>query len=132
MALFTEEQQEQANIARRALIDHGNATYRTIFSDDDHWIELAKAYGQKLPKWYLPPEPRRMRSWLRKLGLKEKAYKEACGEGWELEDFALLNPDWPLRAFAGILLEYYDELQTANSINRQHTHRWETPTKNKI
>ena len=123
MQQFTEQQRENAQKVAKEKRVLGQELYRNDFMDDEHWKELALRFGVLLPKWYVAPEVSKMRSWIRKLGLKERDYCEACGEDWQLSDFAKLNPDWPLRAFVGILLEYVEELNNAKEINIQHTHR---------
>ena len=123
MTLFTPEQTKEALEKAKLKREAGIALYRNDFADDEYWMQLAKQYKLLLPKWFVAPEVAKMRSWLRKVGIKERDYREACSEGWVLEDFALLNPNWPLRAFVGILLEYRHELDNAKAINNQHTHR---------
>ena len=121
MLIFTKEQMQQGQEKAKMLREKGQAIYRTDFTDDEYWVLLAKQYGVLLPKWYVAPDVSKMRSWLRRLKVSEKVYKEACGEGWVLEDFARLNPDFPLRAFVGNLLEYVDEISKAKEVTKFHT-----------
>jgi hypothetical protein len=59
-----------------------------------------------------------MRRWLKKLGISVKDYLDWQGEGpldpetnknrrATLKDFAERNPDWPLRAWVGLLMETF-------------------------
>ena len=45
-----------------------------------------------------------MTKWLRKLGVPLTEYLDCSGEK-TLGDFVVHNPDWPLRAWVGLLLE---------------------------
>ena len=77
---------------------------RNDFLDADHWAELAKALGLRLPLWRQPPTRGQMSKWLRKLGVSLTQYQEWSGDQ-TLEEFAKRNPSWPLRAWVGMLLE---------------------------
>ncbi len=123
MTIFTKEQMIEAQRKSAEKREAGKALYRTDFLDDEYWKELAREFNVTLPQWHIAPEKPKMRSWVRRLGINERNYKDACGDGWQYDDFAILNPDWPLRAFVGILLEYAHELKLANEINKKHTNR---------
>lgn len=101
--------------------EEGKSKYRTDFSDNAYWQELAKDKNVVLPAWHVEPTPEKMRRWVRRLGLNISDYAKSCGENWTYSDYAKLNPDWSLRPFVGILLEYKLELDAANSINKKHT-----------
>ena len=49
-----------------------------------------------------------MRTWLRRLGITVVSYIEWYGGG-RLGDFAKRNPDWPLRAWVGLMLEWAND-----------------------
>ena len=106
--------QQQAKEALAAKIEDGKK-FKRDFEDSDCWDDLSKQYNIRLPAWWIAPEVGMMKRYLRKLKIRERDFKEACGDGWEFEDFAKLNPTFPLRAFVGNLLEYYDDLQGAKS-----------------
>ena len=85
------------------------------FLDDETWKELASERGLRLPNWTFPPESKAMRRWLRKVKLPEKVYLEIMGYS-KLEQFQELNPDWPLRAWVGVLLEFTEERDQAKNV----------------
>jgi hypothetical protein len=49
-----------------------------------------------------------MEVWLRRLGIRRHTYLRVTGER-TLSDFGRANPDWPLRAWVGLLLEVLEE-----------------------
>ena len=110
---FTLEQRKAAQDELKRKIEEGKAKYRRDFADSEVWDDLAKEYGIRLPDWWQAPEPKQMARYLRKLMITKKQYLEACGEGSQLEDFARLNPEFPLRAFVGNILEYHDGMEEA-------------------
>ena len=112
MRAFTEQDIYNAKMNRKIKIEQGK-NFRKDFDDSESWDDLAKQYNIRLPAWWVAPEPLLMKRYLKKLKISQKQYCEACGDGWTLDDFAKLNPTFPLRAFVGNLLEYYDELQAA-------------------
>ena len=101
-----------------AKIEAGKS-FKRDFADSESWEELAKEYNIRLPQWWLAPEPKFMRRYLKKLNISQKQYCAACGDNWTLEDFAKLNPTFPLRAFVGNLLEYHDFIKHANNVLNQ-------------
>lgn len=107
---------QKAQAAKQAKIEAGKAQFKIDFSDSVVWDDLAKEYGVRLPAWWQSPEVRLMRRYLRRIGIKEREYCLACGEGYKLEQFATNNPTFPLRAFVGNLLEYHDEINNAKSV----------------
>lgn len=92
---------------------------RRDFEDAGHWADLAKKYYIRLPIWSTSPTPEKMRFWLRKFRVTEKDYLESTGYK-RLENFMELNPDWPLRAWLGLLLEYVNERDNARGILRAY------------
>ena len=82
---------------------------RSTFSDSDHWLELAQWHltSYDLPKWSEECSQDRMELWLARFDLDEKDYLKLTNT--TLAEFRKLNPDWPLRAFVGLLLELYDD-----------------------
>jgi hypothetical protein len=98
--------------ARRA------SSLRSDFEDEMIWRKLAKARGIRLPLWGKPVTPSAMRHRLKRLGISVADYLDWQGQGpidprtglnrkATLKDFAMLNPDWPLRAWVGLLLESF-------------------------
>ena len=80
------------------------STLRKDFLDAPHWDDLARIYGVRLPPWGMPITVSAMRRWLRKVGLTSEWYREWSGEP-KMDAFANRNPTWPLRAWAGLMLE---------------------------
>ena len=85
---------------------------RTTFTDSEHWLELAQRHlkSYDLPKWPEECSTDKMELWLARFDLDEKDYLKLTNT--TLEEFRKLNPDWPMRAFVGLLLELYDERET--------------------
>jgi hypothetical protein len=110
---------EEANAARAARQAARRASsLRRDFTEEREWRKLAKVRNVRLPPWGQPPTPALMRRWLKRVGISTKDYLDCQGEGPldprtnrnrrpTLRDFAARNPDWPLRAWAGLLLEAF-------------------------
>ena len=82
---------------------------KTDFYDSEHWLELADKHlaSYTLPAWNQPCSTEEMKRWLNRLDMTEKDYKKLTNT--TLDEFRMLNPTWPLRAFVGLILEHYDE-----------------------
>jgi hypothetical protein len=91
---------EKQRLARQEL--------RRDFADDGAWMELARPRGLRLPIWTSRITTGGMRNWLRRLGISVARYTDWYGGG-NLGDFAKRNPDWPLRAWVGLMLEMADD-----------------------
>ncbi len=76
---------------------------RSDFLDAERWAELARARNVRLPLWRMRCTRGQMTKWLRKLGVPLSQYLEWSGER-NLGDFVTHDPDWPLRAWVGLLL----------------------------
>lgn len=85
---------------------------RKNFEDNEYWKELARLKGIRLPNWMYPPTPKSIRRYLRRLDISISEYKDVMGFK-SLNDFRDRNPDWPLRALVGVLLEYQFERDQA-------------------
>ena len=81
---------------------------RDDFLDADHWAEMAKARKLRLPLWRMKCTRGQMGKWLKRLNVSTEQYLEWSGER-TLSDFSRHNPDWPLRAWIGVLLEWIDD-----------------------
>ena len=88
---------------------------RSTFSDSEHWLELAQRHltSYDLPRWHEECSTDKMELWLARFDLDEKDYLKLTNT--TLAEFRKLNPDWPLRAFVGLLLELCDERETGNA-----------------
>jgi hypothetical protein len=100
MHTFTPELRAKAQAARAAKIAEG-AKYRRDFMDSDLWDQLAKTRGIRLPPWWAAPTRGKLNSWWKRLG--KVPFKDAFGAN--PIRLIELNPDFPLRAFVGYMLE---------------------------
>lgn len=83
-------------------------TESDFHSDDrNHWIELARTYKVRLPYWSRPCTTGGMRRFLRKINVSVEDYI-ARTNSVRLRDFIDMNPDWPLRAWVGLELEWLE------------------------
>lgn len=94
---------EAANDALKELRDDGKHL-KHVWSDAEHWRELARHLGYRLPHWYLPMTPRAMQQVLGSLGLDRQFFREAFGLK-TYQQLIGLNPNTPLWVFAGWCLE---------------------------
>lgn len=80
---------------------------RQNFLDKPCWAALASKYKVRMPPAQEPCSLKRMRAYVRRVGLAHIAQHE-------LESFIELNKDWPLYTFVGLLLEEreYNETRT--------------------
>jgi len=81
------------------------ATLRRDFADVPEWDRLASTYGvTRQPAWGEAVTTGKITTWCKRLGITLDAYKAWWG-GTSLRDFQQQNPDWPLRAWLGLVLE---------------------------
>ncbi|MEW6048814.1 MAG: hypothetical protein AB1609_20450 [Bacillota bacterium] len=106
---------DRGRAALAAKIAAGRATLRQDYADMAEWERLAREAGLRLPMSWQPVTPAGMKRWLRRLGIPLRAYLAWNGAGLDgnetsarLADFARRNPDWSLRAWAGLVLEHRD------------------------
>ncbi len=95
------------------------AKIRTAYSDDPTWVALAKRFYIRLPSKARPPTPEKMRYWLRRFRVGEADYLAMTGYK-RIENFLELNPDWSLRAWLGLLLEYVADRDDAKGVLRAY------------
>ena len=98
--MLTPETRAKALVARKAKFAAG-AHYRRDWADSDTWDRLAKAKGIRLPLWSKPPTPRLLKRWHDTLD--KDPFEEVYG--CSPSRLITLNPDTPLRAFVGMMLE---------------------------
>ena len=87
---------------------------RSDFLDADHWAELAKERKLRLPLWRQACSRGQCGKWLKKLGVSLESYQNLSGFT-TLAEFPKANPDWPLRAWVGLLLEAQETPRTDTS-----------------
>ncbi len=78
------------------------------YKDQLRWAEMAKDRGIRLPQWKMKCTTGGMRRWLKKINRDPTWYLDKTNEK-TLKVFAINNPDWPLRAWAGICLEWVEQ-----------------------
>lgn len=101
------EQRERARQALQAKRAEGAARYQQDFLDAPEWEQLARERGVRLPQWHQAPTAGALRRWLARVGVSATAYRDYSAET-NLSQFAANNPDWPLRAWVGLILEALD------------------------
>lgn len=78
------------------------------FLDINHWRMLASRYGVNLPKSNLSTaKEKHARRFLSRVGIHPEEYNSKVGE--KVAEFFRLNPNWPVYAWAGLVLEWIDE-----------------------
>lgn len=82
------------------------------FTDAKHWAALAEKHINRfhLPDWDEACAPYSMERWCDRLNIGPQEFMVYTNT--DCEDWMALNPDWPLRAFIGILLEFVDTRST--------------------
>lgn len=110
IAMTDEMQQKRRETKRR------NAErLRHDFADMYEWEGLAHQYGVRQPHLIQPVTTGAITRWCRKLGVSLASYREWWG-GSSLRDFQQQNPDWPLRAWVGLVLEAIEQGQLPSSL----------------
>lgn len=115
LVALTEEQKQFAQEARREKILAGESL-RHGFADEQHWRDLAKKMGTRLPQSYQPATSTKyIRKIAKKVGIDIKEWIDSTG-CTNLTEINNLNPNIPAYAMTGWFLEYCDEkLNTGNS-----------------
>jgi hypothetical protein len=81
---------------------------KSDFKDSDTWDLLADNQTHyRLPEWDVPCTVSKMKEWEKRLDISDYQEVTQTSRG----DFIKLNPDWPLRAYVGLLLEYMAAVQ---------------------
>lgn len=103
---ITQSMRARALEARRAkALARKVSSLRRDFADAHHWAEMASKRGIELPPWGEPLTPGLMERWLRLCGMSVPEYFGLAGET-SLSEFKAQNPQWPARAWAGLVLEW--------------------------
>lgn len=101
----TPEAQARAQAGRRAKVAARRASaLRRDFTEAGWWMRLASARALTLPPWGEPCTTGQMERWLHKVGMTIPEYFRLSGFT-QLGEFARVNPGWPMRAWAGLVLE---------------------------
>ena len=100
MSIHTPEARAKAQAARKAA-QEAAAHFKRDWLDSGLWDELAKARGIRLPLWSKVPTPRFLKRWHETLDTEPFEAVYGCSPS----RLIALNPDTPLRAFVGMMLE---------------------------
>lgn len=79
------------------------------FLDHDYWLEM---FSTRLGRYPVPTGPCsvvEMERWLDRLGLETKDHENIFNTS--PQDFMIMNPEWPLFAWLGIVLEQTQEIK---------------------
>ncbi len=79
---------------------------KTVYLDDEHWVELAATHGIKLPNRTIVPTQGKLAPYLTKLGISRKQFADWCGYANPAEWIAK-NSTFSLRALVGLLMEEF-------------------------
>lgn len=101
----TPEQRAKGQATRATNI----ARLRKNFLDMPAWEQMASDAGLKLPPLGVPCTTGWMRRWLGRVGVTVPSYLDWAAER-TLSSFQRNNPDWPVRAWAGLVLEHRDQM----------------------
>jgi hypothetical protein len=93
---------------------------RDNFADANYWVDLARERNIRLPLWRMSCTTGGMRRYLKRLHIEVTDYLEANNEK-NLRQFSQMNPDWPLRAWVGLVLENLKYQEQENGNNRRST-----------
>lgn len=77
---------------------------RDKYLEESDWIEMAKSRGLRLPGYGKKVTTGAMTRWIKAIGSTIPKYLDWAQEKG-LVSFAKANPDWTLRAWAGVVLE---------------------------
>jgi hypothetical protein len=100
MSIHTPEARAKALESRKAKVEAG-AHYKRDWLESGLWDSEAQKRGIRLPQWHRAPTPRLLKRWHESL---EKEPFEAV-YGCKPARLIALNPNMPLRAFIGQMLE---------------------------
>lgn len=104
---------EAGRIARQAKIEAAK-DLKTEYADENHWRELAKKYGTRMPVWYLPAsESKYLKRVCKTLNVDIDSYIVTTGCR-TVKEWCSLNPKWTIMAYVGLFLEWYHEMYSAN------------------
>jgi hypothetical protein len=103
--MFNEEDRLKGIESRDRKKEEGKLLKHDWHPDDkNHWKKLASKHDVRLPVWYSKADPRGIRKTLRKLGKDSLWFKDVTGFV-SAQEHADANPNMPLYAFAGMMLE---------------------------
>ena len=86
------------------------------FADAKEWAKLAEKHITRfnLPSWEVPCTEIDMDLWTGRLDISQEELMDYLNT--DCEDWMAFNPDWPLRAFIGLLLEFIDTRKAASPV----------------
>lgn len=105
---------QKAQEARKAKAQWAKDNLQLEYEDDEHWKELSKLYGFRLPIYNIPnTSTKYLKRLFNHFDIDIKDYLEYCGVA-SVKHLASLNPKFTARAECGFALEYIDELKKLN------------------
>ena len=91
-------------LVARGFKDEATGSLKSDFQTAGWWDHLAEKYRIELPPWTSQPREQAMKDFLKELHVSWRSYVAYTGEdNWEV--FRFFNPRWPIRAWAGLILE---------------------------
>jgi hypothetical protein len=106
MAWAAKKEKAMARAQRKEEGVKGLRTERDFYAEDrETWATAARVEGVRLPSdWTEPCTTARMHNFLTKAGIPKQKYNEWWG--MNIKQTIDANPEWPLRAWAGIVVEH--------------------------
>lgn len=85
---------------------HNHLRPEAEFSDSGEWRKLAERHlgRYRLPGWDVPCTEQEMAVWLDRLNISKSEYMDFLNTSFQ--DWVKMNPDWPLRAWIGMVSEF--------------------------
>ncbi len=100
---------QKAQEARKAKAQWAKENLQLEYEDDEHWKELSKLYGFRLPIYNIPnTSTKYLKRLLTKHGIDVQEYLESCGVS-SIKELISLNPKYTARAECGFALEYIND-----------------------
>jgi len=95
----------QAAIRQKQINIENGKRLNQSWSDAEHWRRLAREHGYTLPHRHIPLSTSGIERVLHQLNVDQKFFRDHYGPRITYQEFVELNPDVPLWAFAGWILE---------------------------
>lgn len=99
---------EKAQQARKDKAQWAKENLKLDWEDEDHWRELSKKHGYRLPTRNQKAAGKFVNRFLKHFNLDKEWYQDYSGFKNGNEE-ARVNPKLPAFAMVGLLLEQYDE-----------------------
>ena len=87
---------------------------RQDFADKPEWLRLASEQGVSMPSWWLKPTSGNITKFMKKIDVSIEEFKLVHGIS-RLSEFEQMNPEWPMWALFGLMLEWKRDLTKLRS-----------------